>query len=139
MKKLCQNLSSASLQDGGYNRCSRACIHHVWGTCSHANRLPPNPKEKKNSAPFLFRFVWKVLLWLLRAETAFFPCFFLPPPPLSGQAPPPAGSATAPISIAYPLGAESFVMWGMTFGVVSKLAVAGGGAAFAYQGPPYFR
>lgn len=30
-------------------------------------------------------------------------------------------------------------MWGMTFGVVSKLAVAGGGAAFAYQGPPYYR
>lgn len=80
-------------------------------------------------------------MWLFGAETAFFPCFFLPPPPSSGQAPlvhdPPP--AAAPTSVEYPLEATTFVMWGFTFGRVSELAVAGGGRAFAYQGPPYFR
>eukprot|EP00752_Nemacystus_decipiens_P014754 g13137.t1 len=48
-------------------------------------------------------------------------------------------SAMGPTSIKYPLEATAFVMWGLTFGVISDLAVAGGGRAFAYQGPPYFR
>eukprot|EP00752_Nemacystus_decipiens_P014755 g13137.t2 len=81
---------------------------------------------------------WKALMWLLRAQNLFFPAFFLPPPPLSGQAPVP-DSAMGPTSIKYPLEATAFVMWGLTFGVISDLAVAGGGRAFAYQGPPYFR
>lgn len=77
-------------------------------------------------------------MWLLGAETIFFPCFFLHPPPLSGHAPA-TDPAVAPTAIEYPLGATTFVLWGLTFGVVSELAVAGGGRAFAYQGPPYFR
>lgn len=77
-------------------------------------------------------------MWLFRAETIFFPCFFLPPPPLSGQAPVP-DAALAPTSVKYPLEATTFVVWGLTFGVISDLAVAGGGRAFAHQGPPYFR
>lgn len=78
-------------------------------------------------------------MWLFGAETIFFPCFFLPPPPLSGLAPTPSDSAAPPTSVKYPLEATTFVMWGLTFGVISDLAVAGGGRAFAYQGPPYFR
>lgn len=80
----------------------------------------------------------KALMWLFRAETIFFPCFFLPPPPPLGQARVP-DSASTPTSVKYPLEATTFVMWGLTFGVISDLAVAGGGRAFAYQGPPYFR
>lgn len=80
----------------------------------------------------------KALMWLFGAETVFFPCFFLPPPPLSGQAPVPH-STVAPTSVEYPLEATTFVVWGLTFGVISDLAVAGAGRAFAYQGPPYFR
>jgi len=127
---------------------ARGSLALIPSTCVALARMrigSPRPPPKRsvafpNTHGFYSCFFSKVLLWLLRAETAFFPCFFLPPPPLSGQTPAPAGSTTAPISVGYPLGAESFVLWGMTFGVVSQLAVAGGGAAFAHQGPPpYFR
>ncbi|CAM9922570.1 unnamed protein product [Scytosiphon promiscuus] len=81
---------------------------------------------------------WKVLMWLFRAETVFFPCFFLPPPPASGW-PPLQDCAASSIPMEYPLNETTFVMWGLTFGVVSNLVVTGGGRPFACQGPPYFR
>ncbi|CAM9269204.1 unnamed protein product [Ectocarpus fasciculatus] len=82
---------------------------------------------------------WKALMWLFGAKTAFFPCFFLPPPSLSGhQSLVDDSTIDDPTPVEYPLDAKTFVMWGLTFGVVSDLVVAGGGRGFGYQ-PPYFR
>lgn len=105
---------------------------------------------------------------LLGAETVYMPCFFLPPPPYLSQntnasqmSTPPNSSAAAPsevvppepgvstipryataasgIATDDPHDARSFVLWGLTYGVVSNLVVAGGGEGFALKGPPYFR
>lgn len=76
-------------------------------------------------------------MWLLRAETAFFPCFFLPPPPSYENTATRRHACTTPTED--PRDPNTFVLWGLTFGVVSDLAVAGGGRPFAYQAPPYFR
>ncbi|CAN0043710.1 unnamed protein product [Ectocarpus sp. 6 AP-2014] len=84
---------------------------------------------------------WKGLMWLFGANTVFFPCFFLPPPSVSGQQQSLVDDSTidVPTPVAYPLDAKTFVMWGLTFGVVSDLVVAGGGRGFAHRQPPYFR
>lgn len=105
---------------------------------------------------------------LLGVETIFMPCFFLPPPPHLPQntnesqtATPPDASAAASseaippepgvstithcdaaapgIAIDDPHDARLFVLWGLTYGVVSDLVEAGNGKAFALNGPPYFR
>lgn len=102
---------------------------------------------------------YKALARLFGAETLFFRCFYLPPPPqlqpraVPGNAPlasahindsPDAstgvnGSPDASTRINDALDAKSFVLWGLTFGVVSDLVVAAGGRTLAFEDPPNFR
>ncbi|CAN0149487.1 unnamed protein product [Ascophyllum nodosum] len=94
---------------------------------------------------------WKVLLRLLQADIVFFPCFRLPPPPFhrkhtagavvpgAGEAPPASTLSAACFLIEDPGDPDTFVLWGLTFGIVANLTVAAGGRTFTYQKPPYFR
>lgn len=76
----------------------------------------------------------QALLGVFRADTLFFPCFFLPPPPLHRGHPSPSSTVNVD-----PRDPDTFVLWGLTFGIVEYLSVAAGGRPFAYQKPPYFR
>lgn len=81
----------------------------------------------------------QVMMRLFNAEIAYFPCFFLPPPPLREGEIALRDTSTATVPSKEVRDTNAFVMWGLTFGVVSNLVVAAGGCAFAYPAPPHFR
>ena len=101
----------------------------------------------------------QALARLFGAETLFFRCFYLPPPPLFQSRAIPGdttlasthindsqdastsiiNSPDASTSINGSPDAKAFVLWGLTFGVISDLIVAAGGRTLAFEDPPNFR
>ncbi|CAM9721356.1 unnamed protein product [Discosporangium mesarthrocarpum] len=77
---------------------------------------------------------WEVVLWCLRLENVHFPCFYLPPPPGA----PAFLSSHSQQGIALAGEGPGFVLWGLTFWIVSDLVVSGGGRPFA-RSPPSFK
>eukprot|EP00904_Undaria_pinnatifida_P007881 jgi/Undpi1/4222/HiC_scaffold_16.g07588.m1 len=121
------------------------------------------------SLKFLAKPPFKALLRLFRVDTLYFRCCNLPPPPLFqaraglGDGPLPStsinGSPDASSRINHSPGAstringlpdasiimddtpdaQGFVLWGLTFGVVSHMVVAAGGPNLVYKDLPFFR